>query len=457
MKISLKNLVVTFALAAIYFVSGKLGLGLAFVHPSSTAVWPPTGIVLAAFLVFGYRIWPGAFLGAFLVNMTTVGTIWTSLGIATGNTLEGLIGAYLVIRFANGKKCFGDTPDIFKFAILAGLISTTAAATIGVTSLSLGGFANWADFKPIWLTWWLGDGVGNVVLAPVLILWVGENRICWSWAEFAEIGALLSGLALTAELVFDKVSFAGVRNYPLEYLCIPFLVWAAFRFTQREAATAALLLSAIAIWGTLQGFGPFAIGTRNESLLLLQSFMGIVAVMTVALAAMTAERRRTEEQARNLAVTDPLTGLANYRKLVDVLDLEIKRSARSSRSFAILLFDMDELKKINDSRGHLVGSRALCRLADTLRVYCRSMDTAARYGGDEFALVIPEAGKSEADQVAIRICDRVAQNSESPSMSVSVGAAVYPDDGETIEALLSAADRALYEMKRTSRQAINHA
>jgi diguanylate cyclase (GGDEF)-like protein len=457
MKASPKNLVATFALAAIYFVSGKLGLGLAFVHPSSTAVWPPTGIVLAAFLILGYRVWPGVFLGAFLVNMTTVGTIWTSLGIATGNTLEGLIGAYLVIRFANGKKCFENTPNIFRFAILAGLISTTAAATIGVTSLSLGGFASWADFKPIWLTWWLGDGVGDVVLAPVLILWIAESRIRWSWTEFAEIGALLSGLALTAELVFDKVSFAGVRNYPLEYLCIPFLVWAAFRFTQREAATAALLLSAIAIWGTLQGFGPFAIGTRNESLLLLQSFMGIIAVMTIALASMTAERRRTEEQARNLAVTDPLTGLANYRKLVDVLDLEIKRSARSSRSFAILLFDMDELKKINDSWGHLVGSRALCRLADILRVYCRSMDTAARYGGDEFALVIPEAGKSEADQVALRIHDRVATNSESPCMSVSVGAAVYPDDGETIEALLSAADRALYEMKRTSRQAIKRA
>jgi diguanylate cyclase (GGDEF)-like protein len=457
MNTSQKNAVSVFALAAIYFVSGKLGLGLAFVHPSSTAVWPPAGIVLAAFLILGYRIWPGVFLGAFLVNVTTVGTIWTSLGIATGNTLEGLIGAYLVTRFANGKKCFENTPDIFKFAILAGLIGTTVAATIGVTSLSLGGFANWADFKPIWLTWWLGDGVGNVVLAPVLILWVAESRIGWSWAEFAELGALLSGLALTAELVFDKVSFAGVRNFPLEYLCIPFLVWAAFRFTQREAATAVLLLSAIAIWGTLQGFGPFAIGTRNESLLLLQSFMGIVAVMTIALASMTAERRRTEEQARNLAVTDPLTGLANYRRLVDVLDLEIKRSARSSRSFAILLLDMDELKKINDSHGHLVGSRALCRLADILRVYCRSMDTAARYGGDEFALVIPEAGKGEADQVAIRICDRVAKNSESPSMSVSVGAAVYPDDGETIEALLSAADRALYEMKRTSRQAINRA
>src|SRR5580704_5452097 len=113
MKSSNKNLIATFALAAIYFVSGKLGLRVAFVHPSSTAVWPPAGIVLAAFLILGYRIWPGVFLGAFLVNMTTVGTIWTSLGIATGNTLEGLIGAYLVIRFANGKKCFENTPDIF--------------------------------------------------------------------------------------------------------------------------------------------------------------------------------------------------------------------------------------------------------------------------------------------------------------------------------------------------------
>ena len=218
----------------------------------------------------------------------------------------------------------------------------------------------------------------------------------------------------------------------------------------RATASVTILLSGVAVWGTLHGFGPFAIGTKNESLLRLQSFMGIAAVMTLALAALAAERRRAEEQIRNLAVTDPLTGLANYRKLIDVLDAEIRRFGRTGRTFAVLLLDLDGLKGINDRHGHLTGSRAICRLADILRVYCRDIDTAARYGGDEFALVIPEAGPKEAMHVLQRIRERMAEDSEAPPVSVSAGAAVYPLDGDTLDVLLAAADHALYEMKRRS-------
>jgi diguanylate cyclase (GGDEF)-like protein len=444
-----KHVLTIGGLAIAYFIAGKLGLSVAFVHPSSTAVWPPTGIALAAFLILGYRVWPGVFLGAFFVNVTTVGTVLTSLGIATGNTLEGVLGAYLITRFALGKYAFERGPDTFKFAMLA-TVSTAVAATFGVTSLSLGGFAPWSEYRNIWLTWWLGDGVGAVIVAPLLILWIANPRMRWRWTRLGEMLALVAGLLLFSEIVFCGLLFREPRNYPLEYLCVPFLIWAALRFGRREAATATLLLSSIAIWGTLHGFGPFAIGTKNESLLLLQSFMGIVAVMTLALAALATERRRAEEQIRNLAVTDSLTNLANYRKLVDVLDTEIRRFGRTGRTFAVLLLDLDGLKKINDIHGHLAGSRALCRLADILRVYCRDIDTAARYGGDEFALVIPEAGPVEAQQVAQRIRARIADDTEEPRISVSIGAAVYPHDGDTRDALLGAADRALYEMKRRS-------
>lgn len=447
-----KNLVMIGGLAVIYFVAGKLGLSMALVHPSSTAVWPPAGIALAALLILGYRVWPGVFLGAFLVNVTTAGTILTSLGIATGNTLEGLLGAYLVTRFANGRNAFERGTDTFKFAVLAGTVSTAVAATFGVTSLSLGGIAPWADHRDIWLTWWLGDGVGAITVAPLLILWLSNFQLRWRWARLGEMLALVTGLLLVGEIVFCGLLFRGPRNYPLEYLCVPFLIWVALRFGQRETAFVSVLLSAVAVWGTLHGFGPFAIGTKNESLLLLQSFMGIAAVMTMALAAMAAERQHAEEQVRNLAVTDALTGLANYRKLVDVLDTEIRRYGRTARTFAVLLIDLDGLKKINDRHGHLTGSRAVCRLADILRIHCRDIDTAARYGGDEFALVIPEAGPKEAQQVAQRIRERVAHDAESPAISASIGAAVYPLDGETRDALLGAADQALYEMKRRSKQ-----
>ena len=223
-----KELMTIGGLAIVYLIAGKLGLSMAFVHPSSTAVWPPTGIALAALLILGYRVWPGVFVGAFFVNVTTVGTILTSLGIATGNTLEGLLGAYLVTRFANGRNAFERGPDTFKFAILAGTIGTAVAATFGVTSLALGGFAPWANYRDIWLTWWLGDGVGAVIVAPLLILWISNRRMRWRWTRLGEMLALVTGLLLVGEIVFCGLFFRGPRNYPLEYLCVPFLIWAAF-------------------------------------------------------------------------------------------------------------------------------------------------------------------------------------------------------------------------------------
>jgi len=153
------------------------------------------------------------------------------------------------------------------------------------------------------------------------------------------------------------------------------------------------------------------------------------------------------DQVSRLAISDPLTGLANYRRLLEVMEMELQRAQRTSRGFAVLLLDLDHLKKINDHYGHLVGSQALKRLACVLRYHCRAMDTAARYGGDEFALVLPEAEEAVAVQVAHRIRKRLSEDGHEPRISVSAGVAVYPRDGLTIEKLLNSADNALYAMK----------
>jgi diguanylate cyclase (GGDEF)-like protein/PAS domain S-box-containing protein len=159
------------------------------------------------------------------------------------------------------------------------------------------------------------------------------------------------------------------------------------------------------------------------------------------------EQRALEDQLRRQALTDSLTGLANHRRLFDVLQAEIYRSKRTEREFSLLLLDLDGLKAINDRFGHLAGNRALCRLAQSLTDCCRSIDTAARQGGDEFAVVLPETGASAATLVARRICDLLAKDKEEPMLSVSAGVASYPKDADTIGTLLYAADKALYEMK----------
>lgn len=276
-------------LALIYFGAGRLGLALAQVHSSASAVWPPTGIALAAALLFGTRVWPAILVGAFLVNFTNSGWIPTSLGIAAGNTLEMLAGAFLVGRFARGTDAFNRPSDIFRFALVGGLIAGTVSATIGVTSVGLSDAAARQHFGSIWVTWWLGDAMGALLFTPLVILWWKEPR-------------RLSGDPLEAALwmvllVAVGAGFAGLvpfveQHYPMSFVAAPLIIAIAFRFGPREAVTAAVLLSTAAVWGTVHGRSPFVWRTPNDSLLLLQTFMGVTAATALAVGAVVADHRK---------------------------------------------------------------------------------------------------------------------------------------------------------------------
>lgn len=444
---STRRLAVLAALTAICFVAGRLGLLLAFSYESASPVSPVTGIALVAFLVLGPRAWVAVFVGALLVHLSTTGLLAPSVGIALGRTLEGALAVWVVHRWVGGREAFGRPRRILRFAGLVAGLTTVVSATMGVGSLVVGGFAQPGDLGPIWLTWWLGGAVGNLVVAPAMLLWIADPLPGWRTRKTLEAAAVLLSLVAASQFVFGPLSPAAVRRYPLEFLCIPSLLWAAFRFGPRETATAVLLLSGMAISGTLDGLGPFVRETPDSSLLLLQAFTAVVAVMGLVVAALVAERRHVEGQLRDLVVSDPLTGLGNYRRLVTVLETEIERSGRTGRPFALLFLDLDDLKGVNDRHGHIVGSRALVRLAEVLVGTCRAVDTAARYGGDEFAVVLPETDEAAAREVARRVADRLAEDRERPTLTASLGVAVFPRDGETAEALIGSADRTLYEMK----------
>jgi diguanylate cyclase (GGDEF)-like protein len=443
---SIRLAVLVIAVGAVYYLGAKLGLRFAFINASATSVWPPTGIALAAFVLFGYRVWPAVFAAAFLANVSITGASATSLGIALGNTLEGLLAAFLVNRFARGGRVFDRVRDIIRFTALAGLAATTVSATIGVGTLVLGGLAAPAHFGALWLTWWLGDAVGAIVVAPPLILWGGVRPTArWTTEKTIEAAALLV-LTVVATLAV----FGGIfpeRHYPLTVWVWPVLIWSALRFTPRETATVIFIISVLAIARTAAGYGPFTLRTPQESLTLLQLWTAVTAVTALVLSAVVAAQRDVEGTWRELAITDPLTGLANHRQLVQALESEIRRSRRTAQPLAVVLLDLDGLKQINDRHGHLAGSLAIRRVAEALLGSCRGTDTAARFGGDEFALVLPETGEAAAWHVARGIVDRLATDAEKPNLSISVGVAVYPGNGETVEALLNAADVALYETK----------
>ena len=288
--------IVLCSLATVYILAGKFGLQLAIFHPSATPVWPPTGISLAAFLLLGYWVWPAIFLGAFAVNVTTAGSMVSSLAIATGNTLEGLIGALLVNSLANGRKCFTQQGDTIKFLLLAAVFSTAVSATFGVTSLALGGYADWQRYGEIWITWWLGDVVGALIVTPAIVLWVSDRALNWNRSQLLEMGVSLPLLCLVTWTIFQSSQAMTGPNYLLAFFTLTILIWVAVRLGPRETITAVLLCAGIAIWGTLQGSGPFADGAQHERLLLLQAFIAVIAVTALVLAVGVAERRRAEHE-----------------------------------------------------------------------------------------------------------------------------------------------------------------
>ncbi|MBI2631616.1 MASE1 domain-containing protein [Candidatus Pacearchaeota archaeon] len=264
----------------IYFIAGKFGLSLAFEHVSASPVWPPTGIAIAMILLYGYRFWPVIFIGAFFVNLTTAGTIITSLGIATGNTIEGLFAAFLINKYLGGKKVFDKPVKIFLFLIVV-ILSGIISATIGVSTLSLGDFANWSNYIIIWLTWWIGDVIGALVFTPLIILLHKPIKI--SKIKIFEVILIMLSIVIIGILVFTPLSPFAIHNFPLPFLCVLPILWASIRLGQKGAILSILIISAIAIYGTLNGYGPFVMISLslNGSLLTLQTYLGFMSLMAL--------------------------------------------------------------------------------------------------------------------------------------------------------------------------------
>jgi diguanylate cyclase (GGDEF)-like protein len=434
---------------AAYFGLGRLGQ---FPVPTlgTAPVWPASGFALAAFLLLGRPIWPAVLLASFLVQFSGTGALIGAAVVSLGNTAEGLFAAALIRRYANGPQAFLKAETIFRFAGLAAI-----AMAIGATTGSLAEFladnARVQQLPYIWMTWWLSHVTGCLVITPLILLWSPPLPERMRVLEMLEAVGLLAALVGVGLLVFGGRYPSDVKDYPLEFLCVPFFLWAAFRFGRREVATAMAILAGIAVWGSAQGFGPFVRDTPQESLVLIQAYICTLSIMVTVLAATVAGHKAAEAKLEELALTDPLTGLANYRRLLDVLRIEIARSNRTRRPLTVLLLDMNGLKRINDRFGHLTGSRALVRLGNVLRKACRTIDTPARFGGDEFVIVLPDTPAEGGTAVLRRIEEQLAADADSPVLSVSGGIATFPEDGETPTLLLRHADAQLYDVK-TRRQ-----
>jgi diguanylate cyclase (GGDEF)-like protein len=405
-------------------------------------------------------------VSAFLLIM--LAAYWLRrINIPADTLLQGylqVISSLLAFVFAAVTLVrFQGTQDRISLILGAGFL--LSGSVLVATSVLFFQFLPDAPLRLLWapFAWWIGRMILALLLVAALLV---EHFMPRSRHPHREItGALLAVVAVT------YVFAASLRGLPPEVSRHPqvffpnpeqllpggiFLVslfWYRRRLVVEDSPFDRTMYAATWLNAAAQFSAAQSARLMDAPFVFAQGLM--VLGYAVALGGALLDNARLFERVRHMAVSDPLTGLANYRRLLDVLENETERTDRTGRPFAVLLLDLDGLKTINDSYGHLVGSRAICRLADILRIHCRAIDTAARYGGDEFALVLPESQEDEARRVADRIREVMTNDDEPPRLSASIGISVYRGDGERIEKLLSEADQDLYteKAKRARRSA----
>ncbi len=323
----LLHLIAVTVIAAVYDITAELGRFLASTPDNVTPVWPPDGFALAALLMLGYRVWPGIAIGSFFANIwafldkTNAASIAISIAIASsiavGTTLSAILGNFLLHKFIGKRHLFDSPKNVFKFVVMGGMGGPIISATVGITTLCVRGIVPWEDWGMNWFTWWMSNLGGILIFTPLILIWSQplldaikyllefgmtrmrqKNKLKLNHLKSLSFQVKLAEFAILILLVLavGKIAFGG--GYPVEYMLIPFLVWAVFRFDIEGATLLIFIVSAIAVLGTVKGGGPFARPNLNESLVLLQSFIGVVVLTTLMLYAVIAQRQQVEDQLR---------------------------------------------------------------------------------------------------------------------------------------------------------------
>lgn len=305
-------------LAAAYYGVGRLGLAAGALTGNVTPVWPPTGLAIAVVLILGYRMWPGVAAGALLVNGLSSVPFLTACGMSVGNTLEAVVGAYLLTRVARVRPELDRVRDVVALTTLAAGLATILSATTGVLSLRLGGVIPASALWPTWRVWWVGDALGALVVIPVVLALRPRGPVAIARREAAEATLLCAATAAATWL-----AFSGHFDHP--YVVFPLLIWAALRWRLPGAALGTLLVSSIAVLGTKAGHGAFATGTATHSLWMLDTFLAVVAVTGLVLAAVVTERDKMT--AHNAELT------ADLRR--NVADLEVANRELEAFTYSV--------------------------------------------------------------------------------------------------------------------------
>ena len=485
-------IILNLLIAIAYAYGVRISHDFATLPGTVASVWFPSGMTLALVYLLGDRVILGIIGGSTyaltlgllkISSLSVFNLVLILIACACGNVLQPMIATYLIKRFSPHKQIFSHVNTVVLY-ILAAVFSPTISAFLGITSLCITGIIPWTSYGISWMTWWLGSALPHLIFTPTILLWqnLSYKEI---WTKSWEIGLGLS--------IFLGVSWiAFVSGYPLAYLFLPILIWTVFRYGSFFASLLVSIVSLIAILATAKNHGLYIPNEPNASLLLLQSFMAVLALTSLILSAVIDEKKaaqlslkqamenlelqvieRTTELQRSEALLkkanfeleklvniDGLTQVGNRRCFDDRLKMEWQRLSRDVQPISLILFDIDYFKLYNDLYGHQMGDACLTAIAQTVKqVLSRPADLVARYGGEEFVIILPNTDiqgaliVAEHIRIAITNLGIVHQSSSiSDIVTISLGvASLLPNSKQELATLIKQADTALYRAKQQGR------
>ena len=448
--------------ALAYYAAAKLSLAIAIPPGYATAIWPPSGIALAAVLLAGNGAWPGIWIGAFVANMGVEASAASAAIIASGNSLEALVGAQLVRRFVGERAAFKRPEHVFRFIALAALSAAVAAST-GVASMALAHELVAASAVRNWWTWWQGDFTGILVLAPLILSWSAGADAPWSGQKKLEAAAFFLTLVVAATVIASDAASSFVP-FSLTFLALPFILWSAFRFGLREVTTAIATVCGVALWYAVDRHHVFAALALNELLLMLLTFIGIVVATGLTLATLLEEQRTAnailrskgaalEIELKQHAYYDRLTGLPNRSHFREQLVRLLDAVATNGRKAAVAVIDLERFKTIHDTFGRGAADELLRQVAARISGSLDGRILLAHAGGDRFALAAhgfqsESAAALAVDRALLRwFSEPYALGGAALRLSARAGIALAPDDGQDPDALMLHAESALKKAK----------
>ncbi|MFA6137895.1 MAG: diguanylate cyclase [Sulfurimonas sp.] len=439
----------------VYFFSAKVVAPLSLSESSSIfAIWPPTGVALSFLFFRGNIVIPGIFLGAFFLNMTLSSPV-VAFEIAIGNTIGPIVTYWLANNSKIKDDIFHDTNTIISF-IFYSIIGALITSSMGTTMLFLNGLLASENQILGWLMWFFGDLIGFIMIAPVFISYTLQHNITLAAkSHIGEIALIFAVLIISSVLIFGSGYFFDER-YPIEYLILFPLIWASVRLRHGINLIFLVVVTILAILGTSSGYSQFSFeGDHKLSLIMLQIFIFTV---TFSILMLTAQRYQTERilsEKEQLTLIDSLTGIGNRRFFSKTFKKELDKSHRYKHPISLIMFDIDHFKQINDSFGHHSGDAVLQELSLLINSHLRSSDLLARWGGEEFTIILPESTLSESVLAAEKFRKFIEEHRFSINRQITCSfGVILCADNESTDSAISRVDAKLYEAKESGRNRV---